>query len=88
MRIYDFRKTKMTFTTHFINRYFERVLKLRIESKYSEATSIVLSDMFNRFSLNEYAAYEKFVGKNIENLTMPIGIHRIIMKNDTAITVY
>ena len=78
----------MKFTTHFIERYFERVLDCNKISQYSEAVSAVFTDMFDRFSIQQYMAYEHFVGNNINELVIPLGIYRVIFRNDTAITVY
>ncbi len=78
----------MIFTTHFIERYFERVLDCNKISQYSDSVSAVLTDMFDRFSIPQFMAYEHFVGNNINELVIPLGVHRIIFKNDTAITVY
>ena len=78
----------MKFTTHFIERYFERVLDCNKISQYSEAASAVFTDMFDRFSMQQYMAYEHFVGNNIDKLVLPLGFYRIIFKNDTAITVF
>ena len=78
----------MTFTTHFIERYFERVLDCNKISQYSEAVSAVFTDMSDRFSIQQYMAYEHFVGNNIDQLVIPLGVYRIIIRNDTAITIY
>jgi len=78
----------MKFTTHFIERYFERVLDCNKISQYSEAASAVFSDMFDKLSMQQYMAYEHFVGNNINELVIPLDIYRIIFRNDTAITIY
>ena len=75
-------------SNHFIERYFERVLDCNKISQYFEAVSAVFTDMFARFTIQQYIAYDYFVGNNIKKLVIPLGIHRIIIKNDTAITVF
>jgi len=78
----------MKSATHFIELYFERVLDCQKISQYSDAVSVVFTDMFDRFSIQQYIAYDYFVGNNIKKLVIPLGIYRIIIKNDTAITVF
>ena len=78
----------MIISNHFIERYFERVLDCNKISQYSDAASAVFTDMFARFTIQQYMAYEHFVGNNINELVIPLGIHRIINRNDTAITIY
>jgi hypothetical protein len=78
----------MIMSNHFIERYFERVLDCNKISEYSEAVSGVFTDMFDRLSIHQYMAYEHFVGNNINELVLPLGIYRIIIRNDTAISIY
>jgi hypothetical protein len=78
----------MIMSNHFIERYFERVLDCNKISQYSEAVSAVFTDMFDRFLIHQYMAYEHFVVNNINELVLPLGIYRIIIRNDTAITIY
>ena len=71
----------MTFTTHFIDRYFERVLDCNKISQYSEAVSAVFTDMSDRFSIQQYMAYEHFVGNNINELGVGLFLRNLYESN-------
>ena len=79
----------MKFTKHFINRYFERILKCEKSLDYSDAYSAVRSDIIEKQSNIQLHAFEYFIGNKIPEIKMPFGNgHQMVFLNDMAITVY
>jgi hypothetical protein len=79
----------MKFTKHFINRYFERILKCEKSLDYSDAYSAVISDIIEKQNNTQKNAFEYFIGNKIPKLKIPFGKgYQMIFVNDLAITVY
>ena len=79
----------MKITKHFIERYYERVLKCDSILHGENSTSAVLSDIMGNLSIHQKIAFDLFVGANVKKVFIPIGNkHRICLMNDCAVTVY
>ena len=78
---------KMIITTHFIERYSKRILKLDDHLKYQEVKDLVLEDMIERMTMIEKECFKLLCNSGIVKLTLG-HTSQIIIKDNTLITVY
>ena len=79
----------MSVTNHFIQRYFERVLKSECPNCKENAKSAVVTDMMARFTRNQKNAYDLIIGYGNKQVFIPLGSqYKICFKDNYAITVY
>ena len=79
----------MKFTKHFIDRYFERILKCDKSLNYSDAYSAVKSDIIEKQNNIQKNAFQYFIGNKIPEIILPLGNgYQLVIRKDWAITIY
>ena len=83
MKLFD----KMIITTHFIERYCQRILKLNDHLKYQEVKDMVLEDMIERMTMIEKECFKLLSNSGVVKLTLG-HTSQVIIEDNTLITVY
>ena len=79
----------MSMTTHFIERYFERILMCNNYLAPDEAVSAIYADIMHRMSGYQNNALSIFLSGHVKKVFLPIGIgHQMLIKNNMAVTIY
>tara|TARA_Y100000589_G_C26889669_1_gene521538 strand:- start:117 stop:398 length:282 start_codon:yes stop_codon:yes gene_type:complete len=83
MKLFD----KMIITTHFIERYCQRILKLNDHLEYQEVKDMVLEDMIERMTMIEKECFKLLCNSGVVKLTLG-HTSQVIIEDNTLITVY
>ena len=83
MQIFD----NIIITTHFIERYCQRILKLNDHLKYQEVKDLVLEDMIERMTMIEKQCFKLLCNSSVVKLTLG-HTSQVIIEDNTLITVY